>query len=112
MSAPRLLIAGVVLAWVGCNSEIPSLRGVESESGLLVVSLPDASLLSAEQSESYGRRLASIEKDGEISGSDLASRFGELGKRMFADGFEEGVYITGKFIPDFAACVPGLIHFR
>ncbi len=88
MNAPRLLIVGLVLAWVGCDSELPSSPGVGSESGLLVVSLPDASLLSAEQSEFYKRQLASIEKDGESLGSDLANRFGELGKRMFADGFD------------------------
>jgi tetratricopeptide (TPR) repeat protein len=86
MSSRLLLMVGLSLAWVGCNSETPSPPGPSSE--LLAVPLPDASLLSPEQLESYRRQLASIEKIGEAPAADVATRFGDLGKRMFADGFK------------------------
>ena len=87
MSVLRLSLTVLCLGPVlGCSSQAPP--NEQRESGLAVVQLPDASLVSAEQLEFYRHELASAEQPGEIDGRAPADRFGQLGKRLFADGFE------------------------
>jgi len=88
MKAMYALVAGLVLVWtVGCDRGVPS-SPAPSDSGLASVTFPDASLVSSRQLAAYRQQLALIEGGAEVSPTERASRYGELGKRLFADGFE------------------------
>jgi tetratricopeptide (TPR) repeat protein len=89
MRGLRLALAGqLFVLLVACGTQAPLPVGAETENELRVIQLPDANMASPEQLASYRSGLESIERHREIAEIGKADLYGELGKRLFADGFE------------------------